>query len=370
MSLFRAIKSALFGASKPKRPRRTKGPLPHSRSLRQAPGDPALLASLGLPKLMAFDDVVRWTGLALPRLVQLMNVRNDCHAANYVEWTVPKRGGGQRVIAAPKPELRAIQRKINREILAHVAVHESAHGFLPQRNIVTNAQPHVGRSIVVKADLDRFFEYIRHARVIGVFRWLGYDLAVARTLALLCTHRTVVRAPRAGGWPSYIGPKRHAVPGAPTSPALSNLVLHRLDRRLEGLARKFEGTYTRYADDLTLSGDESLKRGLSRFIPLVRRIVKDEGFRLNDRKLRFARSGYRQEVTGVVVNQKVNVRRAEFDRLKAILHNARQAGSLTSQNRDGHADFRRMLAGRIGHVLMLAPQKGRRLLSELARIPD
>jgi len=370
MSLFRAIKSALFGVARKIGPRRPPRPLPHNRLRDQAPGDPSLLASLELPHLLTFDDVLCWTGLPLPRLVQLMNMRNDRRAGNYIEWTVPKRGGGIRVIAAPKPVLREIQRKINRNILSCVAVHEAAHGFLPGCNIVSNAQPHVDRAIVVKADLSDFFEHIRYARVLGVFRWLGYDSAVARTLALLCTHRPETHGRRTPGLGEYERPRRHAVPGAPTSPALSNLVLHRLDRRLEGLAQRFKGTYTRYADDLTFSGDEPFKRGLSRFVPLVRRIVKDEGFRLNDRKLRFARSGYRQEVTGVVVNEKVNVRRVEFDRLKAILHNARKAGTLSSQNRDGHSDFRRLLAGRIGHVIMLAPQKGRRLLGELASIPD
>ncbi|MCP4250243.1 MAG: RNA-directed DNA polymerase [bacterium] len=201
---------------------------------------------------------------------------------------------------------------------------------------------------------------------------MGYSKEVSRGLALLCTHRPMLSPVY---WIGGLAPTalwragRHAVAGAPTSPALANLCVYRLDNRLTGLAKKFEAVYTRYADDLTFSGPAAFKRGMKRFLPLVLRIIRDEGFRQNRRKLRFMRPGHRQEVTGLVVNQKVNTRRADYDRIKAIIHNARKAGSLESQNRAGHPAFRAHLLGRIASVRHVNPERGQRLLAALDDVP-
>src|SRR6185436_17563266 len=160
----------------------------------------------------------------------------------------------------------------------------------------------------------------------------------------------------------------HAVQGAPTSPGLANLALHRLDCRMAGLARKFEATYTRYADDLTFSGDERFKRGMKRFLVIAKSIISEEGFSLNFKKAKFARSGHQQRVTGVVVNEKVNCARSEFDRLKAILYNAAKGGGLVSQNRDGHTDFANHIRGRIAHITMLNPARGAKLAEWFAAL--
>jgi len=339
--------------------------LPGSPSMLQAPANKEKLAAAGLPVLETQQDLMRWLKIDVRRAVALANPANRVRPrkTNYAEWTVPKKRGGVRVICSPKPRLKAIQRRIKAEMLDRAALHDAVHGFCRERGIVSNATPHVGKRLVVKLDLRDFFEHVRKSLVVGVFRRMGYSRDVSRWLAMFCTHRpnlcecieTRSMGTHVNMWP------RHAVQGAPTSPGLANLALHRLDCRMAGLARKFEATYTRYADDLTFSGDERFKRGMKRFLVMARRIISEEGFTLNDRKARFARSGHQQRVTGVVVNEKVNCARDEYDRLKAILYNAAKSSGLESQNRERHADFAGHIRGRIAHIAMLNPTRGQRL---------
>jgi hypothetical protein len=160
---------------------------------------------------------------------------------------------------------------------------------------------------------------------------------------------------------------RHLPQGAPTSPALANLAALRLDRRLSGLARRAGVVYTRYADDLTFSGGDDLAQARARFGALVAVIAGEEGFALNHRKTRLMRRGVRQHVTGVVVNVRPNVRRTDFDALKAILTNCARLGPAT-QNRAGLADFRAHLAGRVAQMASIHAGRGAKLRELFARI--
>jgi hypothetical protein len=148
---------------------------------------------------------------------------------------------------------------------------------------------------------------------------------------------------------------------------LANLCTHRLDRRLAGLARALGACYTRYADDLAFSGGAALERGARRFQVLVGRIALEEGFEVHMRKTRFMRQAVRQQLAGVVLNAHPNIARAEYDRLKAILYNCRCHGP-HSQNRDGRADLRAHLAGRIAYVAMINPARGLRLRTSFEQI--
>ncbi|MBK8268284.1 MAG: RNA-directed DNA polymerase [Planctomycetes bacterium] len=345
--------------------------LPGSKRLPQKPSNAQKLGDLGIPVLKDTADILRWLGVDLKSLLPLANPERRVRPgkSNYVEWTVKKRRAGLRVICSPKPRLKAIQRKIKAEILDRAPVHMAAHGFVRTRSIATNAAGHVGRKLVVNLDLRNFFEHIRIQQVYGVFRHLGYGSEVSRWLARLCTHAPQLgEASRGldGQWEMQ-RIRRHAVQGAPTSPALANLACLRLDRRLTGLAKKFDAEYTRYADDLTFSGDERFKRGMKRFLDHLHMIIRLEGFSENYVKRRFMRSGQRQQVTGVVVNQRVNVARDEYDRLKAIIHNARKTG-LDAQNRDHRPDFRAYLLGRAAHVAQLNPERGRKLVEAIRAV--
>ena len=135
-----------------------------------------------------------------------------------------------------------------------------------------------------------------------------------------------------------------------------------MDCRLAGLARRAGAVYTRYADDLAFSGDD-----VDWISPYAAAIVEDEGFIVNHRKTRIMRQGVRQRLAGIVVNQGMNIIRPDFDLLKAILTNCVRLGP-EGQNREGHADFRAHLRGRVGFVEMIHAGRGARLRAIFDRI--
>jgi hypothetical protein len=290
-----------------------------------------------------------------------------------------KPSGSLRLIEAPKPRLKAFQRRVLDAILAHIPPHESAHGFRTGRSITTFTAPHVGRLIVLKMDLRDFFVSITSTRVTAMYLTAGYPEPVARLLAGLSTNsvpiaitKQVMRAASASrlnlAWPaSQRYGRPHLPQGSPTSPALANLIAYRFDARLAGLAAAAGAAYTRYADDLVFSGDDAFARSVARFSTHVAAIALEEGFAVQHRKTRIMRQGTRQSAAGVVINQKINMPRDEYDRLKAILCNCVNRGP-SEQNRSNVADFRAHLAGRVDFAARLNPQRGERLIRLFERI--
>ena len=336
-------------------------------------GDRDRLQRWGLPEFSTPDELADWLGLHVGRVAWLIDrvgsARRSPEKAHYAYHVVPKRRGGWRLIQAPKPVLKAVQTQILEEILNRVPPHDAAHGFVRGRSIVTNARPHVGRRVIVKFDLFDFYTTIRLRRVAAIFRGMGYSREAAIWLARLTTTDVPFTLQVPGERRKRIGPyrTRHLPQGAPTSPAIANLSAYSLDVRLSGMARAFGANYTRYADDLTFSGPRPFLRSLSTFLPLAEQIVRSERFSLNLEKRKVIRSNQRQEVTGVVVNERLAVCRRDYDRLKAILHNCIRHGP-SSQNREGVTDFRAHLAGRIAHVRQVDPKKGARLQASFDQI--
>lgn len=329
---------------------------------RQAALNEAKLQRFNLPILRIERDLAEWLGISLSRLRWFTHDKPADTVWHYVLYKIPKRSGGERVVLAPKRELKSLQRKVLRGILANVPTAEAAHGFVPERSIVTNAQPHVGKQVVLNLDLKDFFPSITFPRVRGLFIALGYSFSVASALALLCTaHEREAFDRDDKRYFISIGP-RCLAQGAPTSPALANLVAWRLDRRLDGLARKHGFTYTRYADDLTFSGNDM--DAALRILDVAQRIIGDEDFQVNTSKTRVFRRSSRQVVTGLVVNDRLGTPRRLRRRLRAILHNARKTG-LEAQNRSGHENFRAYLAGLIGFVHEANPEQAERLQETL-----
>jgi retron-type reverse transcriptase len=266
------------------------------------------------------------------------------HATDhYRRVEITKRSGATRVLHVPPKSLRFIQRRILTRVLNRVPLERCVKGFRRRHSIRSNARPHVGKAVVVNLDIRDFFPTITAARVCGMFKSLGLRPGEAQVLTRLTTYED--RLPQ----------------GAPTSPAISNVICRKLDRRLCGLARAINADYTRYADDMTFSGPE----GIQRVLPLVRRIIAEEGFAVARQKERVSRRGRRQQVTGLVVNERISVPRRERRRLRAIVHNCVRDG-VTSQSR-GDPLFLQRLVGRIEFVRMIDPAKGDRLLAELAR---
>jgi hypothetical protein len=246
----------------------------------------------------------------------------------YRQFTIPKRSGGTRRIQAPLDELKALQRRILRRILARLRIHPAAHGFERGKSIVTNASAHQGQEIVMRLDLVDFFPSTSQRRVQEYFRRIGWNRQAAKVLTRLCTHE--------GGLPQ----------GAPTSPRLSNLVNYLFDARLAGMAAALAATYTRYADDITISfpqeePDEDwivrsgqpprfdLTRGprkIDFMRHFVRRVADENGYRVHRRKkLSVRRRHHRQTVTGLVVNDRVNLPRSTRRWLRAVEHRDRLA---------------------------------------------
>lgn len=318
-----------------------------------------------VPVVDTVADLATWLDLSGAELDWLADVRGL--ATHYAYTWLPRRSGPPRLLEVPKRRLKAIQRRILHEILDFVPAHPAAHGFVGGRSAVTNATAHVGRPVVLCLDLRNFFAAVQAGRVYGIFRTAGYPEAVAHTLTALCT--TVapqpVRALAADPLRRALATP-HLPQGAPTSPALANLVAFGLDRRLTGLAAACGATYTRYADDLAFSG--ALHAAGPRLVRTARTIAASEGFSLHDAKTRFMTRAGRQRVTGVVVNARPNVTREEHDALRALLHDARLHGP-TVANRAGVPEFASHVAGRIAWVASLNPERGERLRAAFDAIP-
>jgi hypothetical protein len=259
-----------------------------------------------------------------------------------------------------------------RSILDAIPSHDAAHGFTRGRSAVTHAALHTGRRVILRFDLESFFASVEGARVFGIFRAAGYPETVGYSLTALCVN--VVPRSEWASAPRPADPRlldahwrlgrRLAAPhlpqGAPTSPALATLAALSLDRRLTGLAARFGATYSRYADDLALSGDERLLAAAPAIRAAVADIARDEGFRVNERKSQLMTSAGRQRLCGVVVNVHPNIARTEYDTLKAILHNAVHRGP-GGESRD-------QLLGRIAWVESVNPNRGAKLRERFAAI--
>jgi RNA-directed DNA polymerase len=317
----------------------------------ELPDHGALARFLGVDQgeLAWFADLRNWERTCAPRL------------RHYTWRALPKRGGGERLVAAPKSRLKVLQRRLLADVLAPIPVHDAAHGGVPGRSVRTAVAPHAGATTVIRLDLVAFFASIPAARVYGVLRSAGYPEAVARTLTGLMTTVAPREVSRELRTP-------HLPQGAPTSPRLADLVAFSLDRRLTGLAASFGASYTRYVDDLTISGGPSLRSARSRVVELVDAIVRDEGFRLNERKTVVLGDAGRQQVLGVVVNAHPAVPRPERDALRALLHNCVVHGWASQAGDRSREEFRAHLLGRIAWVGGIRPAHGRRLDAVAARI--
>ena len=340
---------------------------------------PEIRLNAEIPALVTAGELSGWLGVSPAELDWFADCfgrereRLEGALRHYRYCWIQKRSGGKRLLEVLKPRRKELQRRILHAILSHVHPHAAAHAFCAGRSTVTAAAGHIGQRVVLRIDLREFYPSIRRSRVLGVFRTIGYPEPVARLLAGLCTNSAPGEV-LAGDSPA-VGSAAiatdfeipHLPQGAPTSPALANLCAFRLDCRLAGLARTMGVQYTRYADDLVFSGDREFERNLARFRLFVCAIVRNEGFAIRRRKTRVMRSGCRQEVTGIVVNRRMNVPRDEFDRLKAILHNCVKQGP-QEQNRVGPENFREHLLGRIAYVQMVHPAKAAKLRRLFDRI--
>jgi retron-type reverse transcriptase len=283
--------------------------------------------------------------------------RKTSTVSHYVRFQVPKKTGGVRQISAPMPRLKALQHWILHHILERVEIHDCAHGFRPGRSIVSNARPHVGAETIINLDLQDFFPSITYRRVKGLFRSFGYSEAAATIFGLLCTEPTLEEVALDGRTYFVATGARHLPQGAPTSPAVTNALCRRLDRRLLKAAGHLGFAYTRYADDLTFSASGESLRHLGGVLAQAEAIVAHEGFTVHPAKTRVIRRSRRQDVTGVVVNSRPNVSRQELKRFRAALYQIEKDGPVGK--RWGHSpDVIASIQGFANFVYMVNPDKG------------
>ncbi|AUX40946.1 RNA-directed DNA polymerase [Sorangium cellulosum] len=340
------------------------------------PGQSERARSHGLPDLPGAAELASAIGLTIPRLRWLAYHREVDTGTHYRRWLIPKRDGSARTITSPKRELKRAQRWALRNLFEKLPVHAAAHGFLASRSIVTNASAHAGADTIVKVDIKDFFPTVTWRRVRGLLRKAGMAEGPATLVALLSTEapREVVQF---RGQTLHVATGPRVLPqGAPTSPAITNAICLRLDRRVSGLARKLGFRYTRYADDLTLSwraaeapgapgGAASRPRApVGALLRGVREILSAEGFRLHPAKTVVMRKGSRQKVTGLIVNRAseavpaARVPRERVRELRAAIRN-RELG------RPGKGETLAQLKGLAAFVYMTDPARGRAFLGRL-----
>lgn len=317
----------------------------------------------GLPDLYDVTQLAHWLDFTVPELEWFADRGGWLRTSrpplrHYRIWRRSKRDGF-RVIEAPKPRMRETQRRLLRRLVEHIPAHPCARGFVAGSSTTAFAWPHSDRPVVLRADLRHCFETITTAQVCRVFHDVGYPAHIARILAELCTTATPID--ELGGIDlahRALLRDRHLPQGAPTSPHLANLVMRGLDRRLDGYARANGLRYTRYGDDLALSGDPM---DADRTLWVVLKIIEAEGFTAHPDKVRVMYQHQQQRLAGLVVNDRPQVSRAAYDSLRALLHNAAAHGA-RSQNHADHPDFRAHVLGLISWVGATNPTRRRRLL--------
>jgi hypothetical protein len=233
----------------------------------------------------------------------------------YKTFAISKKSGGQRVIHAPVRGLNFLLQSVNFVLHCMYEPHKAATGFVPEKSIVDNARVHTGKPFVYNIDLQDFFHsfgkpWVKYGFMRSPFNLNGDRKYLAFLLASLCTHPFEVN-----------GEVKRVLPmGGPTSPTITNILCHTLDRRLNGLAKRFGATYSRYADDITFSSIHNIYRKKDFQKELYRIVEKNQGLKIKPEKTRLQKEGYRKEATGLVVNEKVNVKRRYVKDLRKWLY--------------------------------------------------
>lgn len=301
------------------------------------------LLKLGLPVIFDKNHLAALLGCSMDELAAMMVGLEEHY---YHEVKIPKKNGGLRILKVPAFRLKVIQRWILDNILKKMHVSECANGFCKKKSIVTNASVHIGKKCLINMDLKDFFPSIKQNKIFLIFYYYGYTTEVSYLLSRLCTC--------SGELPQ----------GAPTSPYLSNIACLKLDKRLSGLAEKYKADYSRYADDISISADTDI----SNMVDIVKRIVKEENFLVNDKKTRVSFNYQKQEVTGLIVNgNQVRIEKKYLKKLKQEIYYCKKYGvedHLKHINCDKRF-YREHIYGKAYFVNMVDKKLGKKILSEL-----
>lgn len=279
---------------------------------------------------------------------QLLYAHYEMRENQYKEFKIPKKTGGYRKIIAPSENLKYIQKWILDNILNTLNINGFANGFVANRSIITNARKHVGKACVVNIDIKDFFPSITYQEVYSVFIEMGYTRHLSIFFSGMCTHEGVLPQ------------------GAPTSPILSNIVCDNLDNRLAELANNINADYTRYADDITFSGNKSI----AKYIKLIKTIIRNERFEINRKKLRVHYQHHRQMVTGLIVNEVLSVPKETKRYLRQQIYYSKKHGVTDNLLKQGifKTNYKEHLYGLAYFIKMVEKAKAKRFIKELDQI--
>lgn len=259
-----------------------------------------------------------------------------------------KKNGGVRILLKPIHRLKCFQRKILKNILESVPLNPCIHAYRKKHSHITNAQEHVGKKYLVNIDIKSFFPSIHFTWVQKLFIKIGCSPEISGVLTRLTTY-------------NYCLPQ-----GTPTSPYIANLILDEADHILRAACIRRNLVYTRYSDDITISGSKNFATCIGGFIEVIRQA----GFRISREKMEkngFLGPAHCKIVTGLVVNDKLNIPRDSVRRLQATIHNCIVFGP-SSQNRESHPAFKEHLYGRVRYIRQINPQVGDKLLQMLEQV--
>ncbi len=299
----------------------------YSNILHKKETDVAKLEQQKLPIIQTDRELANTLGIEYNTLRYLAYHRDVVTFDNYYRFDIPKKSGGTRHIAAPKIQLKMAQRQILEKILQKVEISDVAHGFVKSKSVLTGAKVHhTSPDLLINMDLENFFPTITFERVRGLYQHLGYSGYIASLLAMICTY--CERMPvEIKGETKYIKTSERILPqGSPASPMITNIICHRMDKRIYGLCQKLGVTYTRYADDMSFSYIGELENfAIGSFLNSIQKIIESEGFHINKQKTNILRKHNRQYITGIVINNdEIGVARKWVKILRASIHNAQK----------------------------------------------
>lgn len=257
----------------------------------------------------------------------------------YREFEITQRNGKKRIINEPMASLKEIQRWIKYYILDRIEISSYAKAYRVGYSIKDNARYHRKQDVIISVDIKNFFGNIKIKRVYNVFSDCGYTAEVAMLLAKLCCLDDCLPQ------------------GAPTSPVISNIVMRDVDHRLASIANKRNLRFTRYADDITFSG-EIKEKDVDNVLKNITNVLDRKRLYLNDKKTKILKKHQRQMVTGIVVNEKMQVSRSKRKKIRTQMHYIEKFGlenhlKTTGENRSNYVKH---LHGLIQYCLFINPK--------------
>ncbi|MES2411364.1 MAG: reverse transcriptase family protein [Bacteroidota bacterium] len=325
------------------------------------------LKEKNLPLIQTAEDLAQLMKTDIKTIRFLSYNRTVSNVSHYKKFQIPKKAGGFRNISAPMPKLKEAQHWILENLLNKLPVHINAHGFALEKSIASNARPHIKKEVLINIDLKDFFPSVHYPRVKGMFRSLGYNEKISTILALICTESETDEV-ELDGKKYYVKSGNRALPqGAPTSPAITNYLCRRMDARFTGLGKKYNFEYTRYADDLTFSCTTYNADEFKKFLGFVKKTIKSENFTIHPDKFKVLRKNSKQEVTGIVVNEKLSVERKKIKKFRATLYQVEKNG-LEGRNWNYSPNFLASLKGYANFINQVDPIKGKLYVERVNKI--